>query len=68
VDFDLLPGDRFRSKPLDYVAHHEHEKIRAFDQDQRDGPVKLPFFIYLPLPWLERPDERQIEPTEEPQP
>jgi hypothetical protein len=45
-----------------------HEKIRAFDQDQRDGPVKLPFFIYLPLPWLERPDERQIEPTEEPQP
>lgn len=45
-----------------------HEKIRAFDQDQRDGSVKLPFFIYLPLPRLEQPDERQIEPPEEPQP
>ena len=39
-----------------------------FFQDQRDGSVKLPFFIYLPLPRLEQPDERQIEPPEEPQP
>jgi hypothetical protein len=24
--------------------------------------------FYLPLPWSKRPDERQIEPTEVPQP
>jgi hypothetical protein len=35
----------------------QHEKIRAFDPDQRDGSVKLTFFVYLPLP-SERPDER----------
>lgn len=45
-----------------------HEKIRAFDPGQRGGSVKLISLFYLPLPWSKRPDERQIELTEEPQP
>lgn len=45
-----------------------HQKIRAFDPGQRGGSEELTFFIHLPLPGSKRPDERQIEPTEEPQP
>jgi hypothetical protein len=44
--------------------------MREFEPLIRVNAVlrELTFVIHLPLPWSKRPDVRQIEPKEEPQP